>query len=268
MRHAWHLSVQESIEVNVSTKPSYHSKMSQEFNLSVTVHNMNRLHHAVVIELTVLNVGLLSTNWILLNSFIAPSGVKLYAQESTTMLLKCQRRRNKDNSYSVVSLQHSDGLNNINSTYLDIAKRWGQNKTNIFEDEADNIERIVNKLESMLLLRWRADVTDSKGIKSRAFGQNILQIPIAEMNDNSCSHIGSVIFYDNKQDDNYYKTQKMEYKNGISLENQIRYNIVHSPCIQHNFKLKKLCIIPVKLILYSMVDTNIAVTVRTLHENR
>lgn len=271
VRHVWNLSIQESINVNVTAQQSCNSKSLEQLTLSVTATNMNKIHHPVVTEISVLNAAVLAEDWTLLNDIVAPQSIKLYSQESVHILLKAQRKTSKKGSYSLVSfVPHKLSMQYSNSAYLDFAKRNEFNKTNIFDtnDNTDNADKNKKKPDATLILRWQAHVIDSKGIKRTVYGQN--QVPvyiIQEEEEEEDEYLGPVIFYDNKQDEDVYSSNKKEADLSL-LQRQISYNLIHPVKISHDFNSKKLCIIRIKMLLHSIADTSLEVTVKTLETSR
>ncbi|GJQ66108.1 hypothetical protein Trydic_g5778 [Trypoxylus dichotomus] len=268
VRHLWNLSIQESINVIVTTQRSCNSTSSERLTLSVTATNMNRTHHPIGTEVSVLNAALLAEDWTLLNETVAPANIKLHSQESVLILLKAQRRSSKKNSYSLVSLvPHKQSLQYSNSAYLDFAKRNEKNRINVFDTSNSDIENTSNdkKVDATLILRWQAHVIDSKGTRRTVYGQN--QVPVyiiqAEEEEDEDDYLGPVVFFDNKQDENLALNKKKEEELSM-LQRQVSYNLIHPVKISHDFTVKKLCILRIKMLLHSIAETSLEVIVKTL----
>lgn len=268
----WNLSVQESINVTVTAQQSCISKKTQQLTLSVTVTNMNKIHHPIVTEISVLNAALLADNWTLLKEIVVPESVKLNSQESVHILLKAQRKSKKKDSYSLVSfVPQKQSIQYSNSAYLDFAKRNEQSRLNIF-DTSDNIDDAKNnkKSDATFILRWQAHVIDSKGGKRTAYGQNQVPVYIIQSieEDDEDDYVGPVVIFDTKQEQDTNTVNSKDAEDLVFLERQISYNLIHPVKIFHDFSSKKLCIIHVKMLLHSIGDTNLEVTVKTLEALR
>ncbi|KRT81734.1 hypothetical protein AMK59_5774 [Oryctes borbonicus] len=272
VRHVWNLSIQESIKVNVTTQQSSNSKTSEQLTLSVTATNMNKMHHVIGTEISVLNSALLSEDWTLLNEMVAPECIKLHSQESVHIVLKAQRRSSKNSSYSVVSfVPHKQSLQYSNSAYLDFAKRNDQNRINVF-DTSNDIENLSKnkKVDATLILRWQAHVIDSKSIRRTVYGQN--QVPVyiiqEDEEEEEDDYLGPIVFFDNRQDEDSFTPNKKKDDDLSMLQRQISYNLIHPVKISHDFTLKKLCIIRIKMLLHSIAETSLEVIVKTLEISR
>lgn len=282
VRHVWHLSIQESIKVDASAMQSCASKDVEQLALMVRATNLNKIHHAILTEIRLLTAALLSRDWVLSADTTPPANIKLESQASYYLFLKMRREtqnrnmaqltnnKNGKNNYSQVAFI-SDGEDpsvTSNSACLDFAKRNDRERANVFDPEEEITPSLnIRKRDAMLVLRWRANVTDSSGRHRVVYGQN--QIPI-HVTPSSYAKNAPVVSSDDviTQTESFGEvaidvTPSLHYG-----DNQITYNLLHPACVTHDFTAKKLCVVPVKLLLHSVAAVPLIIKVHTLGTSR
>lgn len=258
VRHSWNLMVQESIVVDVSTQASHNSKTVEELALAMKITNLNKVHNSVLTEITLINVGLLSKYWTMTKDIATPKYINLHSQESAHILLKAKRSVKDTSEYSSVPLNaDKKSIQNMSKTFLAFARKSERPLLTMF-DEYDSLNFKENK-DGILLLQWQALVIE--GTKKRIVcGQTNIPIEINRKDEDviQMERILSDTFIDISdktisEDESVQSTQK-----------QVSYNLIHPPVVKHNFNEKKICIVPVKILLHSIVDNKILnVTVNT-----
>lgn len=260
IRHSWNLTVQDSISVDTTTQTSHNAKNVEELALAMKITNLNKAHSPITTEVTLLSVVLLSKNWTLTKDIVTPKYINLHIQESAHILLKAKRSVRNTSEYSVIPL-HSDTnfVNNVKNSYLALAKSYEKPTLNVFTDDLETFVFKENK-DGILLLQWQALVNDGNKSKTvtgqchsavqiRRFSEDILDMerllsdPVIDLNEKS----------------------GLPEDNSESHENQVSYNIICPPVLEHNFVKESLCVVPVKLLLHSVVDdSSLSVVVNTI----
>ncbi|KAJ8926890.1 hypothetical protein NQ314_020741 [Rhamnusium bicolor] len=262
IRHSWNLTVQESVAVDVSSQASHNSKMVEELALAMKITNLNKVHNSVLTEVMLLNVGLLSKNWSLTKDIVTPKYINLHSQESAHILLKAKRAVKSASEYSSIPLNSDKkSIQSLTNTYLAFAKKAESPLLNIFDD-FDCVNYKENK-DGILLLQWKALVIDANN-KRVVNGQ--CHIPI-EVNRKEEDVLQLERILSDTVIDINDKTVMEEERIEIA-QKQVSYNLVCPSIVQHNFAKQKLCIVPIKLLLHSIIDNkDLSVVVNTCEES-
>lgn len=261
VRHVWRLNVQESISLEVIRQPSSTSTDSEKLALALKVTNLNKVFNTILTEVSLLKVALLSSYWFLLNEILVPKKFALHSQETVYNVIKFKRKIQKEALYSEIPLRKECFLpERAGTAYLDFAERNNQFRVNVF-NETDDTWKIS---EGILIVQWQANVVDAGSVRL-AYGQTQIAMEDFRAEIDEKSDFDSNFFYDDSKPidtDSSHSTDNMELE---LLQKQITYNLLHLPHVRHNFRKQKLCIVPVKLILHSVVggDT-VSVTINTL----
>lgn len=260
VRHVWKMSVQESIAVEVIRQQSATSTTTEKLALSLKVTNLNKVFNTILTEVSILKVALLSSYWFLLNEIIIPKMFTLNSQETVYNVIKVKRKIQKEDLYSELPLKEECLLpERAGLAYLDFAERTNQFRVNIFDD----VEQTWKISEGVLIVQWQASVVDA-GNKRIAYGQSQITMDEFKEEIEDTSDCDSNFFCDEIKvlDSNSADSIEMG-----RLQKQVTYNLLHPTDVRHNFRKAKLCVVPVKLILQSIVgDTNLLVTVNTLEK--
>lgn len=254
VRHVWKLSVQESIGIEVIKQKSSTSTVAEKLILSLKVTNLNKIFSTILTEITLLKVALFSSYWFLLKEILVPKKFTLNSQETVYNVIKFKRKIQKDMFYSELPLVTDCCLlEHAEVAFLDFSQRSNQFRINAFDET--EAEQAWKSSEAILIVQWQATVVDA-GKKRIAYGQS--QIAIEEFKDEiqEKSDYDVNFFYDDS------KTLQLNNDRKSEL---VTYNLVHPATLCHSFRRRKMCIVPVKLMLHSVVgDTRLLVTVNTL----
>nr|XP_023020027.1 trafficking protein particle complex subunit 8 [Leptinotarsa decemlineata] len=247
VRHNWNLMVQESLIVDVSSETSHNSKTVEELSLAIKITNLNKVHYSVITEVMLLSVGLLSKYWTLTKDIVTPKYINLHSQESAHILLKAKRVVRNVSEYSSIPLNaDKKSMNSLLNTYLAFAKKNEKPSLTMFDD-FESYKFKENK-DGILLVQWQAHVVE--GAKRRiVYGQTQVPIEINRKNILQIDRYLGETFIDISD-----KTPSEE-SSKQSADNQVSYNLVYPPIVQHDFENSKLCIVPIKILLHSIVDT-------------
>lgn len=265
---------------------------------------MNKIHSTIPTIITLLNIGVLSKYWTLIEKNLVPAAssecINLYSQESTHILLKAKRNKQHQRNYSSVILNTDTITGNkqmkkqqqltmslkskVNHAFVAFAVKMRSNNDNflITQSTSDNFDNntatnnnsiIGDDGDGVLLLQWQALVNDSDR-KRLVNGQSHIPISIQRFNnsDNSLDSDVSLIMQNtlfsifNNDNDN---DKIVQNNNDLMINNKIMYNFVHPAMIEHNFTKNRLCIVNVTLLIHSVVrDVTLNVIVNTLGQIR
>lgn len=164
MRHQWQFSIQESLELNVQCQPSYGHNEVETVILSLTVLNNNQDHSAVITEITLDQISLISHNWTLIPNNSKSRLVKLHSQEQVHLLLKASRSLKNDLTFSKIALIYDK----LNPEMECACENFAYKNYKLSKEDGDG------KMEALLVVRWLATVTDSDGNKRNTTGQHHL----------------------------------------------------------------------------------------------
>lgn len=262
VRHVWKMSVQESIGIEVIQQRSATSTKTGKLALSLKVTNLNKVFNTILTQISLLKVALLSSYWFLLNEILVPKKLTLNSQETVYNVIKFKRKIQKEALYSELPLQVEYCLpEQAGLAFLDFAERNNQFKINIFEEIDSTVEQTWKKSEGILIVQWQANVVDA-GSKRVAIGQSQIAMEVFKDEIDEKSDYDSNFFCD---DSNMIDSDSKEDLELEKYQKQVTYNLLHPANICHNFQQKKMCIVPVKLMLHSVVeDSNLLITVITL----
>lgn len=258
VRHSWNLTVQESISVDVSLQESHNATKVEELVMAIKATNLNKVHSSISTEITLLNVGVLSKYWKLSKNIVTPKYINLNTQESAHILLKSRRVEQNKSVFSLISLFNSDRkhIQHLNVACLSFAVKAEQYYYNILSDQGNSDKDIFK--EGLLFLQWQASVTDANS-KKIVYGQNLLPLEVNRYNSNQITkEVDAVVV--NINDKGTEKSEQYEKM----LQKQVVYNLQYKSNITHDFNKNKLCIIPVELILHSVTEDEVDVTINTV----
>ncbi|XP_050313805.1 trafficking protein particle complex subunit 8 isoform X2 [Anthonomus grandis grandis] len=247
IRHCWMLSVQESIFAEVATQCSFNSVTAKDLSLALKITNSNNIHNTISTKITLLNLALLSNNWILTKDFRSPPYINLNSQESAHIFCKARRQVSKEVQYSSlpISLEKMT-LQKLPDAYQTFAKKSHTPLLNAF---STNVE--CKKRTGTLILEWRALVCDSSA-RRIVYGQNCIPIRVVNKEQELDKMIQNAIIDLNSPID---KCKRIENQNYVT------YNLFFPLLVRHNFTKQRCCIIPVKLTLHNNIEDAVQFTV-------
>lgn len=250
VRHNWNLMVQESIVVDVSLQSSHNAKSVEELALAMKITNLNKVHSSVLTEVMLLNVGLLSKYWMLTEDIATPKYINLHSQESAHILLKAKRSVHETSKYSSVPLNADrKSIQSMTNTFLAFVRKAEKPSLTMLDD-FDTYNFKENN-DGVLLLQWQALVSEGSN-KRIVIGQTSIPIEINRRDEDIVQM--ERILSDSFIDVNY---RKLEEETAQITQKQIAYNLLYPPIVKHDFNQRKICIVPVKILLHSIVENKI-----------
>ncbi|CAG9759362.1 unnamed protein product [Ceutorhynchus assimilis] len=252
IRHSWNLSVQESISVEVSTQTSYNSSVAENLALALKTTNLNRIHNTISTEITLLNIALVSNNWILTKDIVTPKYINLNSQESAHILIKAKRKVHQDNQYSSIPLSSDKAeLPHLPTALRVFARKSHETLLNSFQNNFKYKTR-----DGTLILEWKALVSD--GSERRiVHGQTCVPVEIIRGEQQLDALISDTVI-----DLNSSLTE--EDRSIENAKKQVTYNLLYPPVVTHNFKNRSTCVVPVTLVLHSIIENDIIIMINTI----
>lgn len=233
----------------MTSQPGHKAKEVEELALALKITNLNKLHSSVLTEITLLNIGLLSKHWSISNDMAMPKYINLHSQESAHILLKAKREVKETSEYSSMSLNSDKkSYRNLQNIFVAFGRKAEGLQLNVFDD-MDCFNYKENK-DGILMLQWRALVID---INNKRVVNGQCKIPI-EINRTEEDILQlERILSDNVIDIN--EKSVLEEECAEVAQNQMAYNLAYQPVVTHDFQKEELCIVPIKLLLHSIIDT-------------
>lgn len=259
------MSVQESISLDATYFKSSICETVEQLTVSIKVANLNKVHNTILTEISLMKAALLSPCWGLLEEILIPKKFLLHSQETVHIVLKCKRIAEKQPKYSEITFDSCKReFSKSSRAYLSFAEKVKQSNLNVFDDTE---ERKPEQDEGFLMLVWYSNVVDA-GKKRAVSGQTV--VPVCKKTQDVApkkDYDGPVVFYDEIR---LLETSTSNVKNvQAKLQEQVTYNLKHPGILRHKFDDRKLCVVPVQLVLHSVTNTeNLYVIVNTLGTSR
>ncbi|XP_025837429.1 trafficking protein particle complex subunit 8 isoform X2 [Agrilus planipennis] len=260
VRHTWMLNTQETLSAKVLCQGSFSSKSVEQLSLSAKITNLNKFHDLKIINVSLVKVLLLSSDWLLLKDLELPKTLRITSEQSIHLLLKARRNSKREEIYSEIILDPETFRPLLsNSVCLDLAiKNFEQHVSFLDEFVSQDAGRKIHS-PNQLVLQWKASVSDSSGQKKNIIGQTTTPLSFKD----ECDIETSLSYEVNQTLDLTVSITK----SNVSVEtkkNQVFLSLLHPISIRHDFKNKKFCTIPVQIVLHNVVDAEMVVTVNTL----
>ncbi|XP_071632774.1 trafficking protein particle complex subunit 8 [Temnothorax longispinosus] len=289
-RHTWQLTVLDSIQITaVAARSGLFKHDSPTLNLIMSVKNTNQVHDPSINEIILSEVSLQSAVWSAFHSSVLPPSVKVQPQEVFHLMLKLKKKKADGKStISDVSLTPNEDDKTLIDSYpfISFVQRRYIQPLDVNESASDmqqfqsqhNAERNsisnIMALNSTLIVKWCANVTESGVITRMAVGQHHLELehlnktykhpkePRTERNeygarlkvfgpDRNVSNIVTVPLKD--------PAWEAEY-----LKSLISFSLGHQRQVTHDFRRSRLCIVPVTLYLQNHSEARVDVKISTI----
>lgn len=240
--------------MDVSTQTSYNSSTTEDLALALKTTNLNKIHNVISTEITLLNIALLSNNWILTKDIVTPKYINLNSQESAHILCKARRKVHKDSQYSSIPLSSDKvALSHLSTAFQTFAKKSHSPLLNAFDLNCENKKR-----DGTLILEWKALVCDASN-RRIVNGHSCVPIQVYRKEQPLDKLISDTVIDLNSPIGN----EDGNLENG---QNQVTYNLLYPSVVKHNFQEISSCVVPVTLVVHSTVEDSISVTINTVDE--
>ena len=291
-RHTWQLTVLDSIQITaIAARSRLFKDDSPTLNLIMSVKNTNQVQDPSINEIILSEVSLQSAVWSTFHS--SPPSIKVQPQEVFHLMLKLKKRKaDSESIISSVSLTPNEAGETLTDSYPFInfiQKRHIQpldvnesaNDAQQFQSQ-QNVERNsvsdVMALNSTLIIKWCANVTESGVITRMAVGQHHLELehlnktykhPKESRTERNEYGARLKIF---GPDQNVLNAITVPLKDPIweteYLKSLISFSLSHQRQVTHNFRQSRLCIIPVIMYLQNHSEMRVDVKISTIGTSR
>ncbi|XP_011160627.1 trafficking protein particle complex subunit 8 isoform X1 [Solenopsis invicta] len=287
-RHSWQLTVLDSIQITaVAVRSRLFKDDSPTLNLIMSVKNTNQVHDPSINEIILSEVSLQSAIWSAFHSSVLPSSVKVQPQEVFHLMLKLNKKKaDSESTISDVSLT-PEGDNTLISDYpfINFVQRrhiqpldMNESANDAQQFQQQNAERNsvsdIMALNSTLIVKWCANVTESGVITRRAVGQHHLELehlnntykhPKEPRTERSEFGARLKVF---GPDRNVSSAITIPLKDSVweaeHMKSLISFSLSHQRHVTHNFQRNRLCIVPVTMYLQNHSEMRVDVKITTI----
>ncbi|XP_015513137.1 trafficking protein particle complex subunit 8 isoform X1 [Neodiprion lecontei] len=288
-RHTWHLTVLNSLQISATVRRS--AVVSKEtlptLNLIVQVKNTNQVHDPFMNEITLSKVSFKSNLWTLAESTVLPMNMKIQPQEMSHFFLKLCKRKEDTSEFSDVSLITEKSSESItDSPYIDFIQRrnirplnWSETQN---ETQHQQQVQIPEKspfsdcmmVDSTIILRWSASITERGALTRHVIGQHHMDLDVLNKTykhpdepkaaqDEYGGHL-RIFGPDRNVPDSTTVTRKDDFTELELQQSLVIFALHHVRQAAHNFKLSRLCVVPVQLRLQNNSGTAVDVKITTV----
>ncbi|XP_012215025.1 trafficking protein particle complex subunit 8 isoform X2 [Linepithema humile] len=288
-RHTWQLTVLDSIQITaIAARSGLFKNDSPTLNLIMSVKNTNQVHDPSINEIMLSKVSLQSVLWFAFHSSVPSSSIKVQPQEVFHLMLKLKKKTGSDLAISDVSLISDEGNAMLINDYpfIDFVQKRHIQPLDINENVNDiqqfqpqqNIEHNsisdIMALNSTLIVKWYANVTESGIVTRKAVGQHHLEL----------EHLNKIYKHlrESRTERNEYGTRLKIFGPDRNVPNMvtvpvkdpaweaeclkslISFSLNHQKQVTHDFQQNRLCIIPVIMYLQNHSEMRLDVKINTI----
>lgn len=261
-------------------------KYEEALNLALEVKNANQVHHGILTLVEVQQVSLLSQSWTLDGFVPIQQDIKmLNSQETLHLIMKARRSAVKSKTYDIVS---SDvRLDNDKSVKIVSIREkpyscFVTDYSSVFEDRDeetvnynDSVCSDTQSVNSTLVIRWKADITENGGFRRAAIGQHHLNLdklgvkvwnlavvdPSRGVESQPIKLFGSESSGDGGPNAGKGGSQESDKK-------LVTFSLEHQLEVKHDFRKVFVCIIPVKMHLVNCSTKEVVAVINTSSPKR
>ncbi|XP_014226501.1 trafficking protein particle complex subunit 8 [Trichogramma pretiosum] len=283
-RHSWHLTVLDSIHTSVIARRSAIIKDNLSvLNLILHVKNSNQVHDPFMNEIELTDIAFQSDKWVLNKSDDPLESSSIQPQEMMHFIMKLVGKDDVKSNFSSISLTKNQLGTNKNIPYLTFIKKRHIKPLDANDHFVDNYQNQVKndknpsitalKLDSIVILRWNAKVTEGGSVIRNAIGQHYVELhylnkpynyPTQKM-DVPLEISGKLKVFG--PDVNLPSSQTPKVDKHLAIEchkNLIWFYLTHSKEVYHDFAFSRICIVPVTVVLQNTSDSCTNVKIDTI----
>lgn len=292
-RHTWQLTVLDSLQISATVRRSavVNKETLPTLNLVVQVKNTNQVHDPFMNEIALSKVSLRSNSWVLAEAAVLPLDMKIQPQEISHFFLKLCKRKEEESEFSDVFLTSDKSLESItDSPYIDFIQRrkikpmnWNDPQN---ETQHQQQVQISDKfqfadgmaVDSTIILRWKANIMERGALTRHAIGQHHMDLEILnktyrhpeEFKTEQEEYGGHLRIFgpDRNVPDSTTVVQKNDFTELELRQNLVIFALQHVRQAAHNFKLSRLCVVPVQLRLQNNSGSKVDVKINTIGTSR
>ncbi|XP_011631766.1 trafficking protein particle complex subunit 8-like, partial [Pogonomyrmex barbatus] len=289
-RHTWQLTVLDSIQITaVAARSGLFKDDSPTLNLIMSVKNTNQVHDPSINEIILSEVSFQSVIWSAFHSSVLPPSIKVQPQEVFHLMLKLRKKKTDSRStISDVSLTSNEDDKTLLNSYpfINFVQRRHIQPLDVNESLNDaqqfqsqqTVERgsvsDIFALNSTLIVKWCANVTESGVITRKAVGQHHFELehlnktykhPKEPRTERSEYGARLKVF---GPDRNVSSAVSVPLKDPVweaeYLKSLISFSLSHHRQITHDFRQSRLCIVPVTMYLQNHSEMRVDVKISTI----
>ncbi|GAB1868073.1 Protein TRS85-like protein [Camponotus japonicus] len=289
-RHTWQLTVLDSIQITaIAARSGLFKDDSPTLNLIMSVKNTNQVHDPSINEIMLSKVSLHSAAWSAFHSSVLPPSIKVQPQEVFHLMLKLKKKTDGESMISDVSLirdDEADATSVDDYPFVNFVQRRDIQSLDVNENASDvqqfqpqqNVEHSsvsdIMVLNSTLIVKWCANVTESGVVTRMALGQHHLELehlnktykhprePRTERNEFGARL--KVFGPDRNVPNMITAPVKDPVWEAECLKSLISYSLSHQRQITHSFQRSRLCIVPVMIYIQNHSEMRLDVKISTI----
>lgn len=293
-RHTWQLTVLDSIQITaIAARSGLFKDDSPTLNLIMSVKNTNQVHDPSINEIMLSKVSLHSAAWSAFHSSVLPPSIKVQPQEVFHLMLKLKKKTDGESMISDVSLirdDEADATSVDDYPFVNFVQRRDIQSLDVNENASDvqqfqpqqNVEHSsvsdIMVLNSTLIVKWCANVTESGVVTRMALGQHHLELehlnktykhprePRTERNEFGARL--KVFGPDRNVPNMITAPVKDPVWEAECLKSLISYSLSHQRQITHSFQRSRLCIVPVMIYIQNHSEMRLDVKISTIGTSR
>lgn len=281
--HCWHLTILDSIKTSAIARRSAISNDDfSALNLIVNIKNSNQLNDPFTYNIELADIALQSKFWTLLKTINSnQEETKVQPQESYHFLFKLSKKEDllsEQLSHVILAKLKEDLGKNV--PYASFIKKrhikalnQQTNQQQSSQTEADPISSTM-KVDLVLILKWRAKITESGTLVRNAIGQHYVDVNYLnkychhpyEKPPESIETTGRLKIFgpDANLPDPQNSVKKDQYSKTEYQKNFVWFSLEHPKKISHNFEESRICVVPVLVNLQNNSQIKIDVKLGTI----
>ena len=285
-RHSWYLTVLDSIQSSAIARRSTTSKDNFSLlNLIIHIKNSNQVHDPFMNEIELTDIAFQSDSWIIMKSANDYTDVKVQPQEMIHFLLKLSRKENGNEHFSDIPLS-KDTSKNI--PYINFIKKRHIVPLDANDTQSDNSRSQVEppddpvastlKLNSTIIVKWKAKVTEGGAVIRNAIGQHYIDLHYlnkpynhpAEKQVEPIEYSGRLRIFgpDVNIPDARTFAKKEKYSELECQKNLVWFDLKHPKEVMHDFTRTRICAVPVTVNIQNNSKTYIDIKINTIGTSR
>ncbi|XP_039278190.1 trafficking protein particle complex subunit 8 [Nilaparvata lugens] len=250
VRHCWPLTVYESLHISaLATRSCSSSHTSETMNIRLSVENNNQVHDPLLIQVSLQQVSLFSHKWKMCSNTHCPKESTIDAQETVHLLLQACKKLSESGKPELSSVT----LNTESKTSpcLDFIDRGTDEETSAGPENDLT-------LQSTLVLIWKGSITENGGSKRVVEGQHHLRLSRLDESvswpPDNCPpvQVGSDALC-------LFGPPEARPQSQLFKQRLLTFRLNHPTTVSHDFKLNRICIVPVKVEARNCCDNTLAV---------
>lgn len=293
-RHTWQLTVLDSIQITaIVARSGLFKDDSPTLNLIMSVKNTNQVHDPSINEIMLSKVSLHSAVWSAFHSSVLPPSIKVQPQEVFHLMLKLKKKTDDESIISDVSLTRDDKADATSIDdypFVNFVQRRNIQSLDVNENTNDvqqfqmqqNVEHSsvsdIMALNSTLIVKWCANVTESGVVTRMALGQHHLELehlnktykhpsePRTERNEFGARL--KIFGPDRNVPDMITAPVKDPVWEAEYLKSLISYSLSHQRQIIHSFQRNRLCVVPVTIYIQNHSNMRLDIKISTIGTSR